>query len=58
VVISLRHNNGARFAIAGVSLVVLIIAVAFSKRKGGAFAEETEEFVAAEAETGATGPAY
>jgi K(+)-stimulated pyrophosphate-energized sodium pump len=58
VVISLRHNNGARFAIAGVSLVVLIIAVAFSKRKGGAFAEETEDFVAAEAETGATGPAY
>jgi K(+)-stimulated pyrophosphate-energized sodium pump len=33
-VISLRHNNGARFSIAGVALVVLIGAVAFSKRKG------------------------
>jgi K(+)-stimulated pyrophosphate-energized sodium pump len=32
-VISLRHNNGARFAISGVCLVVLIGAVAFSKRK-------------------------
>src|SRR6266481_2042138 len=36
-VISLRHDDGARFAIAGVALVVLIGAVAFSKRKGGAF---------------------
>ncbi len=35
-VISLRHNNGARFAIAGVALLVLIAAVAFSKRKGEA----------------------
>jgi K(+)-stimulated pyrophosphate-energized sodium pump len=33
-VISLRHNNGARYAIAGVALLVLIGAVAFSKRKG------------------------
>ena len=32
-VISLRDNDGARFAIAGVALVVLIVAVAFSKRK-------------------------
>ena len=32
-VISLRHHTGARLAIAGVSLVVLLIAIAFSKRK-------------------------
>jgi K(+)-stimulated pyrophosphate-energized sodium pump len=34
-VISLRNNDGARFAIAGVAIVVLAIAVAFSKRKTG-----------------------
>ena len=34
------------------SLLVLIGAVAFSKRKGGAFAEESEQFVAAESQTG------
>ena len=33
-VISLRHNDGARFSIAGVALVVLIGAIAFSKRSG------------------------
>jgi K(+)-stimulated pyrophosphate-energized sodium pump len=33
-VISLRHNNGARYTIAGAALIVLIGAVAFSKRKG------------------------
>src|SRR5436309_4195452 len=32
-VISLRDNNGARFSIAGAALVVLIIAIGFSKRK-------------------------
>src|SRR5213079_661862 len=32
-VISLRDNDGARYAIAGVALVVLAAAVAFSKRK-------------------------
>jgi K(+)-stimulated pyrophosphate-energized sodium pump len=32
-VITLRHNSGARFAIAGVALVVLLAAIAFSKRK-------------------------
>jgi K(+)-stimulated pyrophosphate-energized sodium pump len=32
-VISLQDNDGARFAIAGVSLVVLLGAIAFSKRK-------------------------
>jgi K(+)-stimulated pyrophosphate-energized sodium pump len=56
-VISLRDND-LRFVIAGVSLVVLIAAVIFSKRKSGGFGEESEKFVAAEAETGVTGPAY
>jgi K(+)-stimulated pyrophosphate-energized sodium pump len=32
-VISLRDNDGARFAIAGIALVVLAIAVGFSKRR-------------------------
>jgi len=32
-IISLRNNDGARFSIAGAALVVLIIAIAFSKRK-------------------------
>jgi K(+)-stimulated pyrophosphate-energized sodium pump len=32
-VISLRDNDGARFAIAGAALVVLIGALAFSSRK-------------------------
>jgi K(+)-stimulated pyrophosphate-energized sodium pump len=56
-VISLR-NDDIRYLIAGVALVVLIGAVAFSKRKGGSFAEESEIFVAAEAETGVSGTAY
>jgi K(+)-stimulated pyrophosphate-energized sodium pump len=32
-IISLRHHTGARLAIAGAALVVLLIAIAFSKRK-------------------------
>ena len=40
-VISLRDNNG-RFAIAGVSLVVLLIAIAFSKRKAPALDMDPE----------------
>src|SRR5207237_5063091 len=32
-IISLRNNDGARFSIAGAALVVLILAIAFSKRK-------------------------
>ncbi|HUZ10485.1 MAG TPA: sodium-translocating pyrophosphatase [Acidimicrobiales bacterium] len=32
-VITLRHNQGARYAIAAVALVVLLSAIAFSKRK-------------------------
>ncbi len=46
-VISLRDND-VRFAIAGVSLVVLLISIAFSKRDTGTFGGETE--VIAEAE--------
>jgi len=41
-VISLRDNDGARIAIALVSLVVLLAAIAFSKRKTGGFGEESE----------------
>jgi K(+)-stimulated pyrophosphate-energized sodium pump len=39
-VISLRHNDGARFAIAAVALVILAIAIAFSKRKVGSMADD------------------
>ena len=42
-IISLRNNDTARFGIAGVALVVLLIAIAFSKRRGGAFADESDE---------------
>jgi K(+)-stimulated pyrophosphate-energized sodium pump len=41
-VITLRDNNGARWTIAGAALVVLLVAIGFSKRKVGAFAEETD----------------
>jgi K(+)-stimulated pyrophosphate-energized sodium pump len=41
-IISTRHDDALRYAIAGVSLVVLLIAIAFSKRKGGSFAEESD----------------
>jgi K(+)-stimulated pyrophosphate-energized sodium pump len=41
-VITLRDNNGARYAIAAAALVVLLIAIAFSKRKVGGFAEEAD----------------
>src|SRR5207253_523134 len=39
-VISLRDNDGARYAIAGVALVVLAVAIAFSKRKVGSMADD------------------
>ena len=50
-VISLRNNPGARFSIAGVSLVVLIVAILFSKRGGATLqgrrpTEATERAVA------------
>jgi K(+)-stimulated pyrophosphate-energized sodium pump len=52
-IISLRHDNGARYGIAAAALVVLLGAIAFSKRKGGAFAEEADE-VAESLPAGAT----
>jgi K(+)-stimulated pyrophosphate-energized sodium pump len=39
-VISLRDNDGARYAIAGVALVVLAIAIAFSKRQVASMASD------------------
>ena len=45
--IELQDDDGARLGIAGVSLIVLIIAILFSKRKGGAFTEEADEVAAA-----------
>ncbi len=50
-VITLRHND-ARYAIAGVALVVLLGAIAFSKRKTEGFGEESPE----PAELGALDP--
>jgi K(+)-stimulated pyrophosphate-energized sodium pump len=41
-VISLRDNNPARWTIAGAALVVVLIAIGFSKRKVGGFAEEAD----------------
>jgi K(+)-stimulated pyrophosphate-energized sodium pump len=41
-VISLRDNNGARWAIAFAALAVLLVAIGFSKRKVGGFAEEPD----------------
>ncbi len=39
-VINLQDNDGARFAIAGVSLVVLLVAILFSKRGGATISNE------------------
>jgi K(+)-stimulated pyrophosphate-energized sodium pump len=50
-IISLRDDD-LRFVIAGVCLVVLIVAVLFSKRKTGAFGEESEIVADAMAEHG------
>src|SRR5579864_155796 len=41
-VITQQHHNAARYAIAGVSLVILIAAIAFSKRKSEGFGAEEE----------------
>ena len=47
-VISLRHNSGARFGIAGAATVVLLGAILFSKRSGATLsAEPVAESVAA-----------
>jgi K(+)-stimulated pyrophosphate-energized sodium pump len=50
-IISLE-NDDIRFLIAGVCLVVLVVAVLFSKRKTGAFGEESEIVAEAMAEHG------
>jgi K(+)-stimulated pyrophosphate-energized sodium pump len=49
-VITLRDNNGARYAIAAAALGVLLAAIAFSKRKVGGFAEEADIVAGAEPE--------
>jgi K(+)-stimulated pyrophosphate-energized sodium pump len=41
-IISLQDDDAARYAIAAASLIVLMVAIAFSKRKTGAFGEESE----------------
>src|SRR5436309_15696589 len=41
-VISLRHNDTARYAIAGVALVILAIAIAYSKRKVSSMTEDED----------------
>jgi len=41
-VISLRDDDAARLSIAGVALIVVLASIAYSKRKGGGFAEESE----------------
>jgi len=41
-VISLRHNDTARYAIAGVALVVLAVAIAYSKRKVSSMTEDED----------------
>jgi K(+)-stimulated pyrophosphate-energized sodium pump len=51
--IELRDDDGARLAIAGVALIVLLISIAYSKRSGGAFTEEDEVVEEAFAATGA-----
>jgi hypothetical protein len=47
-VISLRHHTGARLAIAGVSLVILLAALAFSKRATEAMDADAPEAPAVE----------
>jgi K(+)-stimulated pyrophosphate-energized sodium pump len=42
-IISLRDNNGARYAIAASALVVLLAAIAFSKRSTSAVGEKEEQ---------------
>ena len=51
-VINLQDNDGLRFAIAGLSLVVLIAAVMFSKRKGDAIGDDIGAELAAKAVPG------
>jgi K(+)-stimulated pyrophosphate-energized sodium pump len=39
-VISLRHNDTARYAVAGVALVILAVAIAYSKRQVGSMTDD------------------
>jgi K(+)-stimulated pyrophosphate-energized sodium pump len=48
-VINLQDNDGARFTIAGVALVVLTISILFSKRKGANIDAGTEDAISGEA---------
>jgi len=41
-VIKLQHHTGARLAIAGVALVILLAALAFSKREGEAMDADSD----------------
>jgi K(+)-stimulated pyrophosphate-energized sodium pump len=46
-IISIRHDTLTRYGIAIGAFIVLMAAIAFSKRKGGAFTEEEKEVVGA-----------
>ena len=48
-VINLQDNDGARFAISGVALVVLLGAIAFSKRSTGSMTDSPSAPAAAAA---------
>jgi K(+)-stimulated pyrophosphate-energized sodium pump len=48
-IISTRNDDPTRYAIAAGALVILLAAIAFSKRKGGAFAQEADEVAGAPA---------
>jgi K(+)-stimulated pyrophosphate-energized sodium pump len=51
-VITLRDNTGARLAIAGVALVVLLGAIAFSKRSTGSMTDELPAGTSVDVEVG------
>jgi K(+)-stimulated pyrophosphate-energized sodium pump len=42
-IIELKDDTTPRLAIAGVALVVLLVSIAYSKRSGGAFTEESDD---------------
>ena len=52
-IISLRHDNAARYGISIAAFVILVIAIAYSKRSGGGFGEESEIVAEALEESGA-----
>src|SRR5262249_32409266 len=51
-IISLRHDDAARYSIAIVAFLVLVAAIAYSKRSGGSFGEESDIVAEAMAEHG------